>query len=255
MISGRNLWILGAVAAVILVAWIILIASFASPPEAAQNSAAPETTAPDSTTPTLANPGSGETTSAPAPETTESSSDPSYTPNSDSGAQTVPVDADPNYAGAEPVEEEQALVHDPLDTGAEPGSLGKTDLERVRIATDLYVRTAFDFDGGPSENAETRYRNLVFQTVMAFDFSQRDKSPGVEAVEAFAKQISTEGVNSEAELDSIEIVEQNQQEVLLDATFTVKSGDSQQAYKQRLTLAPWQAIWKVKYAKSLQEVA
>lgn len=254
MITRNKLWILLAAAGVILIGWIFVIASFASEPTDEGKAPAQTTeviqTVP-STTETLATPG-GETTVA---ETTEASATPpDETGGTTAIARTMPAEPDPNYAGSQGPPEQEAMVHDPLDTGAKPGALGKTDLERVKVAVDLYVNTAFGFTGGPSEKAETRYRNLLFQTVMAFDFSKKNLSPGMTAIEKFAEKISTEGTDSEAKLQSVKIVEQSLDEVLLDATFTVKEKGGEQQYRQRLTVVPWQATWKVKYAQELEEV-
>lgn len=142
-------------------------------------------------------------------------------------------------------------VYDPLGKGEGRSSLSQTDLERAELAAFRFVDAAYDFEGeGPSKRLD--YLGDVGETVDAPDFWE---SPGSEVPATVAARIAEYGVENDAAFQSFEVEDTSSERVMGTATFTLDEGAGRKTYKQRLTLSRWAAVWRVLYAKSLQEVS
>ncbi len=113
---------------------------------------------------------------------------------------------------------------------------------------------AYDFEGeGPSKKLD--YLGEVGQTVDAPEFWESPESPGSEVPDTVAARIAEYGVKNDAAFQSFEVEETSSERVIGAATFTLDEGDGRKTYKQRLTLSRWAAVWRVLYAKPLEEVS
>ncbi|MGF1471726.1 MAG: hypothetical protein ACFB50_08305 [Rubrobacteraceae bacterium] len=145
-------------------------------------------------------------------------------------------------------------VYDPLGKGAEASSLSQTDLERAELAAFRFVDAAYDFTGeGPSKRLD--YLGEVGETVDAPEFWESPESPGSEVPDTVAARIAEYGVNNKAAFQSFEVEDTSSERVIGTATFTLDEGDGRKTYSQRLVLSRWAAVWRVLYAKPLQEVS
>ncbi len=145
-------------------------------------------------------------------------------------------------------------TYDPLGKGSDAASLSQTDLERAKLAAFRFVDAAYDFEGkGPSKKLD--YLGEVGQTVDAPEFWESPESQGAEVPDTVAARIAEYGVKNDAVFQSFKVEDTSSERVIGTATFTLDEGDGRKTYKQRLTLSRWAAVWRVLYAKPLEEVS
>ena len=145
-------------------------------------------------------------------------------------------------------------AYDPLGKGPGASSLSQTDIERAELAAFRFVDAAYDFEGeGPSKRLD--YLGKVGETVDAPEFWESPESPGSEVPNTVASRINEYGVNNKAAFQSFEIGETSSERVIGTATFTLDEGDGRKTYSQEVVLSRWAAVWRVLYAKPLQEVS
>ena len=145
-------------------------------------------------------------------------------------------------------------VYDPLGKGSGAASLSQTDLERSKLAAFRFVDAAYDFEGkGPSKRLD--YLGDVGQTVDAPEFWESPESPGSEVPDTVAARINEYGVKNSAAFQSFKVEDTSSERVTGTATFTLNEGDGRKTYSQKFVLTRWAAVWRVLYAKPLEEVS
>lgn len=143
--------------------------------------------------------------------------------------------------------------YDPLGTGADAGALSETDLSRARVAAFRFVDAAYDTEGsGPADRL--LYLEEVNRTADAPEFWESPDSPGSDPAELIARKTSEYGVENRAVFGDFRAEETSSERVIGTATFTLDEGNGAQNYQQRLVLKRWAAVWRVLYAKPLEEV-
>lgn len=143
--------------------------------------------------------------------------------------------------------------YDPLDTGAGAETLSETDLSRARLAAFRFMDAAYDFKGsGPADRL--LYLEGVNRTVDAPEFWKSPESPGSDPAELIADRTAEYGVENRAVFGDFEVEETSSERVIGTVTFTFDEGDGMEGYEQRVVLSRWAAVWRVLYAKPLEEV-
>lgn len=144
---------------------------------------------------------------------------------------------------------------DPLNKNAKPGDLTETDEGRVRLTVSKFVNSAYGFSG----DDKTAYAREVEQNVILPDFYD---SPGGDAITQRVQNFDADEVMGAAKLNDFEIETTEPDRVVGTATFS--TGDSyadngdveggKREYRQRITLAPQGAIYKISAASEAREV-
>jgi hypothetical protein len=145
-------------------------------------------------------------------------------------------------------------AYDPLGKAPAAGDLSETDRGRAELAAFRFVDAAYDFEGvGPSSRAS--YVEDVNWTVDSPEFWQSPQSPGGRALESVARRTEEYGVKNSADFREFRIEDSSSERVVGTAVFSLDEGDGKKTYQQQLILRRWAAVWRVLYAKQIEEVS
>ena len=145
-------------------------------------------------------------------------------------------------------------AYDPLGKAPRAGDLSETDRGRLRLAAFRFVDAAYDFEGsGPK--ARVSYVADVNWTVDSPEFWESPESPGGRAIESVAERAERFGVKNSATFQGFRIEDSSPERVTGTAVFVLDEGDGKATYQQELVLRRWAAVWRVLYAKQLEEVS
>jgi len=145
-------------------------------------------------------------------------------------------------------------AYDPLGKGPAAGDLSETDEGRVRLAAFRFVDAAYDFEGTGAD-ARVSYIEDVNWTVDSPEFWQSPQSPGGRALESVARRTQEYGVKNSAAFRQFRIEDTSSERVIGTAVFSLDEGDGEKTYRQQLVLRRWAAVWRVLYAKQIEEVS
>ena len=70
-----------------------------------------------------------------------------------------------------------------------------------------------------------------------------------------AARINEYGVKNKAVFQSFKVEDTSSERVIGTATFALDEGDGRKTYSQKFVLTRWAAVWRVLYAKPLEEVS
>ena len=144
-------------------------------------------------------------------------------------------------------------AYDPLGKAPAAGDLSETDRGRAELAVFRFVDAAYDFEGDGPE-ARVSYVEDVNWTVDSPEFWQSPQSPGGQALESVAERTQQYGVENEATFREFRIEDPSSERVAGTAVFTLDEGDGEKTYQQQVVLRRWAAVWRVLYAKQIEEV-
>ena len=146
------------------------------------------------------------------------------------------------------------VPYDPLGTGAGSGTLSETDRDRARLAAFKFVDAAYDFEGSGPE-ARASYVADIDRTVDSSEFWDSPGSPGADALKTTARRIKEYGAHNSGALQDFRIEDESSERVVGSAIFVLDEGSGERTYQQQFVLRRWAAVWRVLYARQIEEVS
>lgn len=136
--------------------------------------------------------------------------------------------------------------YDPLGTGAKPGDLSETEEGRVTMAATNFVLKAYGYSG----SNEQEYTGPLNRYIFPWSFYE---SPGGAVIKDYRRRVNSGGVQSSAVLERFEMKEASLEEAKGVAHFVVEDDFGKRRVTQELTLKPYEAVWRVAEAGTVEQ--